>query len=299
MESLRANKSFLFWAMFVVFLGRGLQLLFWDAPYRSILWDEQFIGPFVELFMSWPEYVSWLAIDRAVNMFTRLQGVLLFVSAFALFLFHPRSKTFQVLVYVCSIQLFLVALAGFWHSHHQWPYLFEHALQVGVGLLYLKSLAGQKKTVSWAKTLVALTFIGHGAYALGVYPTPGRFFDMILAVVELNESQVRTLLTLAGSFDVALGLALLFLPQKYERSLIPLLFIAGYWGLSTASARWLAYVEYDFLLMSLKLWGPEVIYRISHGLVPFWLIYQISFVSRKTSGQQGSPADTSNALNFF
>lgn len=273
MELPGSKKGLLFWAMFAVYLGRGLQLIYWDAPYRSLLWNEQLMAPFISFFMTWPEYVSWPLVDRLVSIFTRFQGLFLFISALTLFYIRSNTKLFRALVYLSTCQLLLVAIAGFWHSHLQWPYLFEHALQVGVGLIYLKSISDEKaKAISWARGLVAVTFIGHGAYALGIYPTPGRFFDMILAVVKLNESQVRVLLRLAGSFDLALGIVLLVLPKSYERFIIPFLFIAGYWGLTTASARWLAYVEYDFLWMSLKLWGPEVIYRISHGLVPFWLI---------------------------
>jgi hypothetical protein len=273
MEKLRAKKDLLFWSVFFVFLGRGLQLIFWDAPYRSIIWDQQLTGPFIEFFMSWHEFTSWLAVDRFVSLFTRFQGVFLIISAFALFYIRPKAKTFRALIHLASLQLLLVAIAGFWHSHHQWPYLLEYSLQVGVGQLYLKSVSGHAP-LKWAKVLVAFTFIGHGAYALGIYPTPGRFFDMILAIVDLRESHVRFLLNLAGSFDIVFGVALIFTPRKFERLLVPFLFIAGCWGLLTASARWLSYVEYDFFWMSLKLWGPEVLYRISHGLVPFWLVYQ-------------------------
>lgn len=284
--ALLKNKNLLFWATFVVFLGRGLQLLFWDAPYRSILWDEKFIGPLIEVFMTWPEWTSWIAVDRFVNLFTRLQGAFLFLSSFMLFYLRPDSKTFRLILYLCSLQLLLVTIAGFWHSHHQWPYLFEHALQVGVAQLYLKSLSGHKHTLAWGKALIALTFIGHGAYALGVYPTPGRFYDMILAVVEFSESQAHWSLILAGSFDFVLGFSLLFFPKKIEKTLIPLLLIAGCWGLATASARWLAYVEYDFLWMSFKQWGPEAIYRITHGLVPFWLMIQLGLRSKEKQRDQ-------------
>ena len=52
-------------AAIAVFLGRGWQHLFWDAPFRALLWDEDWMSGIVQavLGMEWKDYITNLEVN--------------------------------------------------------------------------------------------------------------------------------------------------------------------------------------------------------------------------------------------
>lgn len=265
-------------ALLSVLLGRGIYLLLWDAPYRSVLWDEALLSGLVNQFGSWEAWVSSPALDQGIILFTQLQGGLLLLTALALFL--PYKKLTSSTLFLTTINLIILAFAGFWNSHHQVGYFFEYALQISLPLAYYFHLkpSFQKLVVPVVAMGCALTFLGHGLYAIGYYIRPGRFVDMVLAILPVEQTFAHQMLFMAGVFDLlffALILTALFMPGKISAKLVMrFLLVASFWGFTTAAARWFAYVEWQMLADTLMMWGPQVLYRLVHGAAPLWLYFQ-------------------------
>lgn len=270
------NRSFILTtAILCVLLGRGIFLLLWDAPYRAIVWDEQLLSGIVNLFGDWESWVSSMALDQAVIIFTKMQGLTLLLTAGLLF--SPWKKTKDFFLSLSSFHLLLLGFAGFWNAHHQWGYFFEYALQIAMPMAYILFHRSQEQRAYKLLVLsAALTFFGHGLYAIGYYMRPGRFFDMVIAILPVQEKVAGQLLFFAGVFDMlffCVMIAALFFAHKIPRQLIvTFLCLACFWGFTTAWARWFAYVDWQLLSESLWMWGPQVVYRLVHGFAPLWLV---------------------------
>lgn len=289
MQTKNKKLDFLFLFMLMtVLIGRGFFLLIWDVSYRAILWDERLLSPLVNFFGSWESWVSSPLLDQSIEIFIRVQGVSLILCA--LMAFTKYKKAFHGLLFLSSFHLFLLAVAGFWQSHFQWGYFFEYTLQMMAPICFYL-WRDQQYDLSKKLLLLStgLTFFAHGLYALGYYQTPGRFVDMLLATLSLKEATALMVLKGAGTFDIfffLIVLAFLLFKDKFSKASLPtFLLLATFWGLSTASARWVAYVEWEFLGQSLLVWAPEVMFRLVHGLAPLWLFFALKS-EQKTAYQQ-------------
>lgn len=280
--------SFFLFILMTVLIGRGIFLLLWDVPYRAILWDERLLSSMINRFGHWESWVSSPLLDQIIEAFVRFQGISLIICA--VLAFTSWKKVFHAFLLLSSFHLFLMAIAGYWHSHFQVGYFFEYTLQMMTPLcFYLWRSEKQKLAKNLLLASIGLTFFAHGLYALGYYQTPGRFVDMLLATFSFKESTALVILKGAGTFDVILFIVIfsgLFLKNRLSLNALPsFLLLAAFWGLATASARWIAYVEWDFLGQSLLAWGPEVVFRLVHGLAPL-MLYMIFKLEQKKSYQQ-------------
>src|SRR5690606_18123341 len=120
-------------------------------------------------------------------------------------------------------------------SGFQMAMLLEHSSQIFapiILLLFIYRSVENERIVFFAKVLIALTFIFHGFYALGIYPVPGKFIDMLISVFGVSEQTAKSLLFLAGTMDILIC-ALIFFPRFQK----PALIYAVAWGFITALAR--------------------------------------------------------------
>jgi hypothetical protein len=119
------------------------------------------------------------------------------------------------------------------------------------------------------KFVVAMTFLGHGLFAVGFHPVPGPFIDMVISVFHVSESWARNFLLFMGVIDIFVCV-LIFIPD-FD---IMVLSFASFWGLTTAMARIVAHINIDLAAMTLNQWVMEVLTRLPHGLLPLaMLIY--------------------------
>lgn len=194
-------------------------------------------------------------------------GQLLILSLIALPVLRQKQRV--VLVYMAALSALLLGLAVevFVEKGHQVHNLIEHALQYGSPLLLGLVLWGQwtpKRTRRFARILVALTFIGHGVYAVGYQQDSTNFMEMTRSLLPLDAREARTFLMAAGILDLLAAACLLA-----GRGLrVALIYMTG-WGLLTALVR--AYIYYDSTVPASV--GPafwETAFRLCHGLVPLW-----------------------------
>ncbi len=273
-----------------VLLGRAYQHLFWDAPFRALLWDETRMRPLIEtLFaLSWKEWVTKPASQAGIQHFiTAMGGFYLLAALVVLFAERLPKKGVQIVLTAATAFLVLLALMYWKEKFFHLGQLFEYSLQIAALPLFMLSQNGGMPALRaralFIKAAIALTFICHGLYAIGAYPRPGDFVTMLMQGLWLSEEQAIIALYAAGLLDFTAA-ALLFAPElasrlrKREFLARRLFRIALWyciiWGLLTALARVWAHFYLPFWLESLHQWTWQTIVRFPHFLIPLALLLQ-------------------------
>lgn len=268
------RDSFIKFATFALLAGRGYQHVFWDGPYRALFWDEALWSPILDVFnISWETLFSSTVLDFGINILSTLIGIVLLIAAISITNIFGK-KVSSILLKTSSIFIGVVALLVFKESHFQLPMLIEHALQISLPWILAVSYKHERGLEAYQfhfRFLIALTFIGHGTYALGLgVPVPGMFLDMTIEILRVSENQARTFLAFAGVWDYLIGL-LIFFPITLKGALI----FASFWGTVTAFARVVSYVSLASFLPDMHGWWFETAYRLCHGLVPLFVLLVI------------------------
>ena len=254
----------------LLFAGRAWQHLVWGAPYRSILWDQSLLEPFVRaVYGSWDQYAADIRIEHASLWIANAHGYFYAFCAVLCVMPFAILKRFRV-VFLWST----FALAGLFGLLAKEKFMevgmfIEHAGQMLSPLLLYIALGRERSYQSklFKRVLqIAIigTFVGHGLYAVGYYPVPGNFIDMCINILHVSQSQAKALLFIAGLIDFAIG-AVVFL----QWGMGPLLTYACFWGFVTALARPIACFDAYLWQASLWQWLPEFIFRMPHALLPF------------------------------
>lgn len=263
-------------SVFLIFIGRAWQHLFWDAPYRSFFWDESLLKPIVESLFNipWKDYVTSSTTDNFIQTIIRSNGILYLIAAFsALFLKENNKKWLRIPVVLGGMSLIVLAILLTKEKFYHAAQFFEHSIQFGLPfiLILAYSTSSLKQKLPFIlKILIAVTFFSHGLYAFGFYPVPGKFVDMVIQIFGCSESFAITFLYIAGILDFILAV-LLFVPkvEKYA------LWYAIIWGTLTALARIVANFYMDFPIASIHQNLHESMYRLPHGLVPLLVVLLI------------------------
>lgn len=261
-------------AAFTVFLGRAWQHLVWDAPYRSLFWEEAWMKPVIEGITNytWEAYVKSSGVDRFIQGLIQGSGWLYVLAGIAVLLVHRYKKTASIFIFLGSINLIFLAFLYCKEHFFFVAQFFEYTLQWGSPLFlifWLHYPEKRGKVLFWMKIAIALTFTCHGLYALNIYPRPGYFTEMCMNILGLPEAQAIQFLNLVGILDFALSV-LIFLPIR-KLQLIGLGY-AVFWGFFTSIARIWAYFHIEFWQSSLKQWLHESIYRFPHFLIPLFVL---------------------------
>lgn len=259
---------------FFLFLGRGWEHLYMDAPYRTIFWDQNLLEPWFNYFnYSWDAYILNENVDRIISMAVNFIGVFYLILAF-LSLFIKRSwKKSSVLLILGSLSLVILSLLFYKAKGYKTGQFIEYSIQwLSPLFLYLSlfSRISQRWLVNFMKVAIAFTFIGHGLFAIGYYPTPNYYSFMFQACMQFlgfsfSPETVSTVLWIAGILDIfIIGILIFF----HKRIAAPILLYAALWGLLTATARVVAYFYTDPSFNIFMQWAPQTLLRFCHGLIP-------------------------------
>ncbi|MFD0992415.1 DoxX-like family protein [Tenacibaculum geojense] len=260
-------------SVFLIFIGRAWQHIFWDAPFRTFFWNESLLKPFVEKYLniSWTNYVTSPQTDAFIQTCIQANGILYAIAAFcAIIITKNNKKAVQIPIFLGGLGLVFLSVLLAKEKFYHIAQFFEHSIQFGLPFLLLYSLHHNfevKKLVLTLKILIAITFISHGLYAFGVYPVPGKFIDMVINIFGCTESVAISFLYIAGILDFLLAI-LIFVPITAKYALM----YAVLWGILTAIARIAANFYWEFPLQSLHQHVYEVVYRIPHGLTPLMVL---------------------------
>ena len=258
------------WAAVCVFLGRAYQHLFWDAPYREILWDPNWTGWLVSLFtdFSWDEYVTHPRGDVWIQRVVFGQGVFYLVCALAAAFVLKLKRGMRWLLLAGAAFLVLLAVVYTKDRFFHLGQFFEYSLQFSapVFLYLLVKNVPAERLLPWAKVAIALTFTCHGLYAVGFYPRPAVFMEMTQRILGLSNDGATHFLNLAGALDFAVSI-LIFFPKKWRNWALA---YAIFWGLLTCLARVVGNFYWEYPTESLHQWVFETVYRTPHFLMPWW-----------------------------
>jgi hypothetical protein len=201
-------------------------------------------------------------------------GIALLMS-FTLLTLFPRKYIKQFKLHYVLIVVTLLSLLGsicsFINAGYVPEQLIEYAIKVFLPISLFVSFEKRsfsKKNIFFLKVLVALTFIGHGTFALGLNYVPGGFVSMTTTILGLSVDQAFIFLKIAGALDFIFA-ALMFVNSKMLR--YSAIYLVS-WGLITAFAR-LAYgLSIPTNIETVTYYAANTVYRIPHGLIPLLLV---------------------------
>ncbi len=262
-------------ATICVFLGRAWQHLVWDAPFRTLLWDEGLMKSFIEycFSMPWQTYITSPEIDAMIQGLIKNTGWFYLICAIMAMFINKWKKIAGVFMILGSLSLILLAMLYCKERFFSIGQFFEYALQFLTPLfLYFTVKKGfvTSRLLFYMKLAIAFTFVCHGLYAIGYYPRPGYFIEMTLNILNIEEDLAIKFLSFAGIMDFIIGIGI-FLPFRYAKWII---IYAIIWGFFTTIARVWAYIELDYFIETSKQFIHESIYRVPHFVVPF-VVYKL------------------------
>ncbi|MEZ5044412.1 MAG: hypothetical protein R2828_31250 [Saprospiraceae bacterium] len=257
-----------------VFWGRAWQHWFWDAPYRSLLWDERWMSGIIEgLFgMDWEDYVTSSRVDAGIQTWIKVTGVVYFLAGLSAIFIRQWGRIAKVFIFLGGINLILLSVLYFKERFFAFGQFFEYTLQMLAPFLLWYAYRIPVFSQRWViglKVAIVLTFTCHGLYAIGYYPRPVQFQEMVMNILGLPENWVKPFLDTAGILDFVLSI-LIFLPWRKVQ--IAGLVYATIWGFFTSIARVWAFVHWEFLSSGLHQWWYETVYRFPHFLLPLALL---------------------------
>lgn len=308
-------KKLLRIAAAAVCLGMGFLGLVYDLPLRTLLWDPSMWSWFANFFgYSWTEWVTDAVVDQRIGSAVRLIAAFLSVGGLMILFVKPvRWLAWSMSLLLLFLQLLI------WKGHfYRVGQLLELSLQTAAPLVYYywtalfpgpvrfaaafggpgnlgrkpRSERGEEAGVGgkngkfwWVvRLLIVLTFIGHGLYAVGYYPVPAPFILMTQSGLGVGEAAARLVLLAVGILDFLAAGALLLPYRAAVRTalcwIIP-------WAVLTTLARLWSYgglVETETLLWQ---WGPEVVRRLPHILIPLALWYAAAQQKQEGIATQG------------
>ncbi len=279
------TQQFLKYCVFLIFIGRAWQHLFWDAPYRSFFWDESFLKPFIEgvFNIPWKDYVTNLQNDRYIQNGIKINGVIYAIAAVSSLLVTAKTiKWLRFPILLGGLSLIILTLLLTKEKFYHTAQFFEHSIQFGVPFILVQSYYANitmDKIILLFKLLIASTFFSHGLYAFGFYPVPGKFIDMVIHIFGCNEATAVSFLYIAGILDFIIAV-LIFIPKIQK----PALWYAAIWGILTALARVTANFYWEFPFQSLHQNLYQTLLRLPHGFIPLLVIYiqSLNNSSKKT-----------------
>jgi len=260
---------------FCVFFGRGWEHLITDAPFRAILWDQSIMEGLINVLtgFSWNEYASSTTFNFIIDASIKITGIFYLLCAIVSLFISVKHIRLSKLLVLGSLLLIVLSLVFYKSKFLQFGQLIEYSCQMFSPLFLYVILfynVHLPKLSFILKLAIALTFVGHGLYALGVYPTPGIWTDMSLSSLNFiglypSVNQIQNIIYLAGILDMILAVGI-FLPNKWS---VPFLIWAFIWGLLTALSRVIGFMNIDPSWHTLVQWLPQTIMRLPHALIPF------------------------------
>lgn len=267
----------------VIFLVTRLwQHFFWNQHTVSSIYEEHFFR--LVLVKKWGLYNIETYRRAYLLDFVRKIGWIYPIALVSL-LFLKKAKWFPIIMsIVIAIAIFMMPYSKLILLRNHYNLLMEYfiqALSMLILVFAVTKLVNRATIILITKIAIALTFIGHGLYALNLYPIPSNFMFMTTQLTIDNEVSVSRFLILMGILDLIVAI-LLFLPNKRLQQIALLYCIA--WGFATATARIACYFSPDTVLFSLNRWLPETTYRLLHGGLPLFLLLFMS-APRKDIGE--------------
>lgn len=278
-------------------LGRGWLHFSKGSPYWNLFWSEELLSPWLSLLgVEWSSYVESTEVEAGLNVLSMSLGVLYLslsvVIAYAsVALLRSGEAPSSTPLLRRSLRLLLglqvVYVASYWLGRSLYlPIWLEQSTLIALPWLCLSTglQRGERAAVTSSEALylarapitvtrvaISCTFIGHGAFALGLYPVPDDYLVMVMRTFECSQQRAQALLWWAGALDVLTALAV-WTPRRYLRVRWAALTYMLIWGGVTACARVVGHWGQGSFTDTVWYWLPELMLRVPHALIPCWLL---------------------------
>lgn len=258
-------------ASFLCFAGWTWVHFYWEGPYAILLWQDSTYEFAQKLGISWDEFAGTGANDGFVQKWLA-RFFWPFLACTVLCLTVRKSSWIQLHALLAGTALLTtLSYAKYLKSQGQLPMFVEHGGQMLIPTILVMAIslgARHKVTVATAMIALIMTFAGHGAYALGLWPTPANFYGMTTVILGVDLETAKVILYTVGLIDFALCIGIFIPTLRY-----PSLIYATAWGLLTALARPVAGMSTE-----LNYWGAdqflhEAVTRAPHFLIPLYLLF--------------------------
>lgn len=261
-------------ATIAVFLGRAWQHIVWDAPFRTLLWDEAWMGNILPWFSDMPyeEFITSMEIDEEIQNWIKGFGWFYIGCALVAIFIKKIPRFLTYILWIGALSLMALAFLYCKEKFFQWGQFWEYSLQFGspIFLFFLwQKKQFNRPLILTMKIAIAITFVSHGLYALNYYPRPGHFTQMVIDILNVQEDTAVYILNVAGVLDFALAIGI-FMKGKVAKVAL------GYailWGLATTLARIWGHFYLDMMEDTLNMWVHEAVYRMPHFLIPLAVLW--------------------------
>jgi len=260
----------------VTFLARGWLTWHWDSPVRELIWQERWWTSVLAKYeMTWSHFAR--TSDEWITPTLERLGMFLIASALLPWLVgFFRLRWLRWFLIPATLVLILDSFSRWVGKDMQSGMAMEHVLQIVTPVALLihvgrKTQLAPKRDfiVRWLLMIAAaVTFVGHGLYAMGYYNVPLHFQMMTMEILSISEVGSLRFLKIMGWLDFVV-VPFLILPRTRAMAL----FYMFCWGGATALARILAYYDETLPYNAMDPWMVEAAVRTSHWAVPFWLLW--------------------------
>ena len=249
-------------------LAQGWLTWRWDSPIRGLIWKEDWWSGILEqqTNLTWNEF-AMISDPGITNLLAGL-GITLMVLAVVPWIPLTASKWRWVrwLLVPATLILVLDSVARWVGMEFDCGMAIEHSLQMLAPVLLLIATGHGNRKKLWIAVVTvgaALTFVGHGLYAVGFHPVPLSYQTMTMKLLGCSQDFALVFLQVVGWLDFVAAACLFIRPLRSAG----LIYMVG-WGLATAVAR----VASHFSLAGLDPWMAETLVRTSHWLLPLILL---------------------------
>ena len=252
-------------------LSRGWLIWKWDSPIRGLIWKEDWWSGIITRWtnLTWNQFA--LRSDGWIATLLAGIGIVLMILSIVPWLCWIRSLRW--LLWLGTFLLFVDSFA-FWVEHnYELGAALEHSLQIiaPVGLFF--AVSGKLSRQAWDRCIqiaAALTFCGHGFYALGWHVVPLVYQTMTMKMLRISQETAMLFLKTVGWLDLV---AALFLVSRVTRKWGLLYMVL--WGGATALARTVSHFGIAQSKLGLDPWLAETLVRTCHWSLPLIVLGSI------------------------
>ncbi len=277
----QTQLHFLRFSAALMFFGRFWEHFRWLGPYRDVFYyPKGFFMATVQFFTN--ETVTEIYnnhfYENLVIYFSKGLGIV-FLFAGIIILFYEKLKQLKWFVYLALFGLLFCYWGILMGKHFEmWGIFFEHMAQLAAPVLFLQFYTQNSYRITYlAQIAISITFISHGLFAVGYYPQPGYFADMMIVGFRLTEHTARLLLIIVGWLDFLFGIVILIpfwrLTQRWTRKIfLAFVWYGIIWGFLTALARFYVPYNTDFFWNVLSQDFYKVLIRVPHFTLPLFIL---------------------------
>ncbi len=243
--------------------------LYWEAPYGVLFWQDTTYELAREMGVSWDEFVGTGANDGLIQKWMGRIGWLYLACAVLTLTVRKRSWFQMTGLVLGTVMLTILSYAKYVSSQYQLPMFVEHGGQMLMPLILVFALlfgVRHRITTSMIVVGIVMTFVGHGCYAVGIWPTPPNFYAMTIVILGVEYEAAKAFLYYVGMLDfvVCVGMFIPFLRTSTA-------FYATFWGLVTSIARPMAGMSWSLHYYGADHYLHEAILRTPHWILPLYL----------------------------